>query len=377
MTQPVNALERSTGLCVSSARKRKGRFPTAGSRRKAVLVAGNFLPATINNRGVCQDLAEKLENVGWTVLTTSHHANRALRLLDMTSAVLRNRRDYDVAQVDVFSGRAFMLAEAACLALHSIEKPYVLTLHGGNLPSFACRWPKRVARLLQSADAVTTPSRYLLETMMPYRAGLRLHPNPLELSRYQFSLRRKVRPRLIWLRAFHQTYNPLMALHVVAMLEREFAGIHLTMIGPDKDDGSLQALRNAAKALGIADQIALPGNVPKSEVPNRLNDADIFLNTTNADNTPVSVLEAMACGLCVVSTNVGGIPYLLNDEHDALLVPPREPAMMARAVHRLLREPQLAENLSRNGRHHVEQFDWLRVLPKWDELLMSIVPGKK
>jgi glycosyltransferase involved in cell wall biosynthesis len=100
---------------------------------------------------------------------------------------------------------------------------------------------------------------------------------------------------------------------------------------------------------------------------------DIFLNTTNVDNTPISVLEAMACGLCVVSTNVGGIPYLLEHEHDALLVPPDDPAAVATAVRRLLTEPDLAEQLSRNARQKAEKFDWSIILPQWEALLISVL----
>ena len=92
------------------------------------------------------------------------------------------------------------------------------------------------------------------------------------------------------------------------------------------------------------------------------------MNTTNVDNTPLSVLEAQAAGLCVVSTNVGGLPYLLADGHDALLVPPDDPAAMAEAVRRAISEPGLAASLSRNGRAKAEEFDWTCVLPRWESL---------
>ncbi|RIK26321.1 MAG: glycosyl transferase family 1, partial [Chloroflexi bacterium] len=112
--------------------------------------------------------------------------------------------------------------------------------------------------------------------------------------------------------------------------------------------------------------------VPKEEVPAWLQRGDIFLNTTNVDNTPVSVIEAMACGLCVVRTNVGGIPYLLDHEQDALLVPPNDPDAMADAVRRILTEPGLAERLSRNARRKAEQFDWETILPQWERLLTEV-----
>jgi glycosyltransferase involved in cell wall biosynthesis len=108
-------------------------------------------------------------------------------------------------------------------------------------------------------------------------------------------------------------------------------------------------------------------------VPGHLGQADILLNTTNFDNTPVSILEAMACGLPVVSTNVGGISHLLEDGSTALLVPPANAEEMANAVTRLLREPDLAVSLARNGRRQVEVFDWKFVVPRWERLLEGLI----
>ena len=342
---------------------------------KTVLLVGNFLSGSSGNRGVCEDLAERLARSGWGVVTTSDRRARLARLSDMIGTAWRRRRDYDVSQVDVYSGPAFSWAEAACWTLRRARKPFVLTLHGGNLPAFARRWPGRVRRLLGSAPAVTTPSRYLLERMRPYRVDLHLLPNPLDLAAYRFEPRDRPGPRLIWLRAFHETYNPRLAARVLGRLEAEFPEVRLTMIGPDKGDGSLRATRRLAAELGVDDRLALPGAVPKADVPSGLVAGDIFLNTSNVDNTPVSVIEAMACGLSVVSTRVGGIPYLLEDERDALLVPPDDPGAMADAVRRLLTEPGLSGRLSRNARAKSEGFDWSTILPRWDSLLRSLASG--
>jgi glycosyltransferase involved in cell wall biosynthesis len=294
------------------------------------------------------------------------------RLLDMVKTVYRRRREYAVAQVDVFSGSAFLWAEAVCAVLRRLGKPCILTLRGGNLPEFARRHPVRVRRLLRGAQAVTAPSRYLYERMAPYRPDLRLLPNALDLRAYPFRLRRNPAPGLVWLRAFHEIYNPSLGPKVLARLLPEFPDARLTMVGPDKGDGSLERARQTARDLGIAERVCFPGGVAKTEVPDWLQKGDIFLNTTNVDNTPVSVLEAMACGLCVVSTNVGGLPYLLNHEQDALLVPPDDAAAMASAVRRVLAEPGLSERLSANGRAKAGQHDWSVVLPQWEALFLSL-----
>jgi glycosyltransferase involved in cell wall biosynthesis len=319
-----------------------------------------------------EDLAERLRQAEYDLVTVSAYHNWLLRSAHMLTMTILRRHDYKVSVVDLYSGRAFLWAESVCRALRMIGKNYVLTMRGGNLPLFARRWPNRVRRLLGSAAAVTSPSDYLLEQMKPYRDGLHLLPNPLDVGIYKFRLRSQPQPKLMWLRAFHEVYNPALAPKVVASLAREFPGTHLTMLGPEKGDGSLQRTQQVAAGLGVAKRMMLPGGVFKADVPEWLNQGDIFLNTTNVDNTPISVLEAMACGLCVVSTNAGGIPYLLEHERNALLVPPNDPEAMAAAVHRVLTEPSLAQGLSINARKKVEQFDWSIILPQWESLLMEV-----
>jgi len=363
-----NVLSSQENQCLSSGAKVGLKPP--------VLLVGNFLSSfVIGERHVCEDLAAHLAASHWTVLTTSEKTGRIARLIDMLRTVWSRRKEYTVAQVDVYSGNAFVWAEAVCKILSWIRKPYILTLHGGNLPAFSRRWPQRVCRLLRSADAVTTPSRYLLESMAHYRPDLRLLHNPLDLSSHRFRLRDRPQPRLVWIRAFHHIYNPMLAVRVLALLAADFPDFELIMVGPDKRDGSLQALQKLARELGLSDRIVLKSGVPRDEVPQWLNKADIFLNTTHTDNAPVSVLEAMACGLCVVSTNVGGIPYLLEDEQDAILVLPNNPEAMANAVRRILAEPGLATHLSKNARQKAEQFAWSNILPKWELLLTLAVNG--
>ncbi|HWZ85062.1 MAG TPA: glycosyltransferase family 4 protein [Thermoanaerobaculia bacterium] len=315
----------------------------------------------------------RLRGAGWTVQATSASRGRLRRLADMLLTAWTRRHEYAISQVDVYSGPAFLWALAVTSLLRVIGKPYVLTLHGGRLPRFSRRWPRSVRRVLKSARAVTVPSGYLLREMKPYRADMVLLPNPLDVAAYPFSVRSQPRPRLVWLRAFHETYNPSLAPAVLAVLVARIPEVSLTMIGPDRGDGSLEATLAAAARLGVADRLRVVPGVPKEDVGRALSEADVFLNTTNVDNTPVSVLEAMACGLCVVSTNVGGIADLVDDGRDGILVRPADAAAMADAILRVLGDPSLAARLSGNARRKAELFDWSIVLPKWERVLQSAV----
>jgi glycosyltransferase involved in cell wall biosynthesis len=282
------------------------------------------------------------------------------------------RHDYDHAHIDVFSGAAFVWAEAVAFELRRLGKPYALTLRGGNLPTFAAAWPRRVRHLLGSAVAVTAPSPYLERTMAAYAPRLTPIPNALATAAYPFTLRARPAPRLVWLRSFHAVYNPVMAVDVLAAISRARPDASLVMIGFDKGDGTRSATERRADELGVRARLTIVPGVAKPEVATQLARGDVFLNTTNADNTPLSVIEAMASGLCVVSTSAGGMPDLVRDGEDGLLVPPGDAAAMAAAVTRVLDEPALAERLSAAARARALAYDWDRVLPAWDALLDEV-----
>lgn len=342
-----------------------------------IFIAANFLSSAGGSRSVVEDLAERLQARGYELVTASHYRGGWLRGAHMIATALAPRARYDVAVVDLYSGRAFLIGEALSFVLKMLGRPFVLVLRGGALPEFSARRERRVRACLARAAAVAAPSRYLLEEMRPFHDALQLLPNPVNLAAYEARVRQTVEPRLMWLRSFHEIYNPTLAPQVVALLAKDFPDVQLTMVGRDKGDGSFQRTREVASSLGVADRITFPGGVLKRDVPAWLNRGDIFLNTTNVDNTPVSVLEALASGLCVVSTNVGGVPHLLEDGRDALLVPPADAEAMASAVRRLLEDSTLAARLSREGRTKAEQFDWSLVMPQWESLFASLAKRRE
>ena len=336
----------------------------------SVLLIGNFFAAP-GARAVGEDLAERLEGRGHSVWSCSGRTNRVARLSDMLWTAWQHRHDYRVAQVDVYSGPSFLWAEAVCRLFRQVRKPYVLTLRGGALPAFAARHARRVRRLLASAAAVTAPSPYLARELARFRPDIRILQNPLDLRRYPYRRRGPAPPDLVWLRSFEKLYNPDLAVRVVKILSDTVSGVRLTMIGRDKGDGSLDHARRLAADLGVAARIAFIPGVAKEDVPACLDRGAMFLNTADVDNTPVSVLEAMACGLCVVSTGAGGIPDLLRHNVDALIGRCGDADGLAALVRSVLDNTALAQSLSAEARRSAEAVDWSRILPRWEELLES------
>ena len=338
-----------------------------------LLMIGNYLNSPRHNQNVWHSLAQHLSDNGWAVITSSSRESQILRLMDMVLSILRHRAAIDVGQIDVFSGRAFFFAEVTAWLLSFIKKPVILTLHGGKLPQLAQSHPKRVQKLLQRARVVVTPSPFIQQSLAGLHSDIRFIPNPVELNNFVFRKRETFQPRLIWVRVFHQVYNPRLAVEVVNALKNEYPTIRLTMIGPDEGDGSQDATLTYIRDMGLSDFVQIIPGLPYSEIPKYLDQEDIFLNTSNFDSAPRCLIEAMACGLCVISTNVGGIPWMVKDQVDGLLVPPNDYNVMTEAIRTVLEHAELAQQLSVNGRRKAEIYNWPAILSLWEKLLREVI----
>jgi glycosyltransferase involved in cell wall biosynthesis len=115
--------------------------------------------------------------------------------------------------------------------------------------------------------------------------------------------------------------------------------------------------------------VKFTGKLSKQEWIKLSEGYDVFINTTHFDNTPVSVIEAMALGLPIVSTNVGGITYLLENNKTALLVNDNDMQGMTMAIKKIIQNRDLKQHLVKNAQHLVQEFDWDKVKNKWDEVL--------
>lgn len=304
---------------------------------------------------------------GYAVVVTSNKWKQLSRLTDMLKTTYTHRRKVDAVLIDTYSTRNFYYAVAVATLCRRFKIPYFPILRGGNLPERIQRSKRLSNRLFGSAAVNVAPSRYLLEGFK--KAGyenLVYIPNSIPLENYRFKLREQPQYKLLWVRSFAAIYNPMMAVRVVELLRDRGMSVSLCMVGPDKD-GTMQECKAAAEEKGL--DIQFTGMLPKEEWISRSRDYDIFISTTNFDNTPVSVIEAMALGLPVISTNVGGVPFLVDHNKTGLLVPPDDSEGMVEAIASLVNEPGEAVRLARNARKLVEGFDWEVVKRMWGEVL--------
>jgi glycosyltransferase involved in cell wall biosynthesis len=135
----------------------------------------------------------------------------------------------------------------------------------------------------------------------------------------------------------------------------------LTVVGSGKDEHQLRALAGTLRL----NHVAFAGRVAPSAINRVYSDHDIYLQSPDIDNMPLSLLEAFSSGLPVVSTDVGGIPAMLRHGEHGLLAPANDHATLAAHVLRLLDEPNLGWMLARNARETVEAYRWPVVREEW------------
>src|SRR5213078_1580899 len=142
----------------------------------------------------------------------------------------------------------FILADLASLAGKLFRIPAIFVLHGGNLPEFTKRHPLWIRRVLQRAEILVAPSTFLVGEIERFGFKVRVIPNVIDLTNYPYKLRRKISPKLFWMRSFHPIYNPQMALGTLAAVKRTDPGATLVMAGVDK--GLENSIKDSAEKMG-------------------------------------------------------------------------------------------------------------------------------
>lgn len=322
-------------------------------------------PGRVTTQG--EFLTDLLRADGYPVVSVSSAANRYVRVLDIVATVVKERSSVDTILLQTYSGPSFRIAELVSALGSRFGHRIILHLHGGGLPRQFGADPGRAQRVLRRAEKIVAPTLFLAEAVSRLGYEAQVIPNGIDLSEYDFRLRDRPRPRLLWMRSFQELYNPWMALRVVARLRERVPGVRLVMAGQDK--GLLGPVREEAGRMGLSENVEFPGFLDASGKQRYAAACDIYVNTNRVDNAPVAVIEAGAWGLPVVSTDVGGVGRLLRHGETGLLVPDDDDAAMAESVRRLLEEPALAGQLSRNARERAEESAWPRILPQWRAVL--------
>jgi len=274
---------------------------------------------------------------------------------------LHRLRQVDVVHVFSASYWSFLIAVApALLAARRFGKRILLNYHSGEAEDHLERWGALVHPWLALAHEIVVPSEYLRAVFARHGYPARAVPNLVDTTRFRYRDRMPPHARLLSARNLEPHYRVDVTLDAFALLKERFPLATLTIAGAGSEHGRL-----ARRAAAIGGDIRFLGRVNPADMPEHYEAADVFVNASVVDNQPLSVLEAFAAGLPVVSTATGDIGALVRDGETGLIVPPDDPAAMAKALTVLLEYPVRSLRMARQARSEVEAFTWSRLREQW------------
>lgn len=276
----------------------------------------------------------------------------------------------DVIHVMANSGWSWHLFAAPAVWIARLRRvPVVVNYRGGEAAEFLARSARTVRGTVRCASRLIVPSGFLKDVFGRHGMTAEVVPNIVDLDRFHPAAQLAAEPQIIIARNLEPIYDIATALRAFARVSEFQPGAKLLVAGTGPQE---EALKRLAAELGVAQQVDFAGRLDRDEMARHLRDSRIALNPSLADNMPNSVLEALASGVPVVSTRVGGVPHIVQHGTTALLVPPGDPEAMAAAILRLLQDPATAERLRAAGLDLVRAFTWTAVGPRWGALYRAL-----
>src|SRR5215216_1227107 len=313
----------------------------------------SFLPINPRLPGILR----KLQSIKYVrTVTTS-----ILYILNL----LREVRKYDVIHIFSASYLSFLIAPTPAILVSKLYgKKILLNYHSGEAEDHLRRWPRSTRNILKLVDKVVVPSEYLVRVFAKFGFDTCAIFNVIDLDRFEFRRRTQLRPIFLSNRNLEAHYGVDCVLRAFAYIQRHVPDAVLTVVG---DGSQRQALENLATELHLQ-QTTFTGRVEHDEINRQYSASDIYLNASKIDNQPLSILEAFACGLPVVTTDAGGIPDIVTDETTGFVVPVGECESLAARALQLLHNQNIATKMTEHARAECMKYTWPVLCPQWLDL---------
>jgi glycosyltransferase involved in cell wall biosynthesis len=284
----------------------------------------------------------------------------------------RGLKDVDVAHIFSASYSSFLLAPlpAWCVARMRGKKTLINYRSGEARDHLQGSLIAR--RALGSTDRLIVPSGYLVDVFREFGLNAQVVPNIIDLSQFKYRPRRPLRPHLVCTRGFHPYYGIDIVVRAFAEVQQSYPEAQLDLVGGGALEESIRELVNQLKL----SHVSFLGVASRQEIGKFYDRADIFVNASNLDNMPVSVLEAFAAGTPVVTTEPEGMKYIVTHERSGLLSRPGDAKALAQNILRVLREPELAARLAQNAYDESSRYRWAAVREQWLNVYASLAPSR-
>jgi glycosyltransferase involved in cell wall biosynthesis len=276
--------------------------------------------------------------------------------------LIRELRRADVVHIFSASFSSFLLAPLpATVVARILGKAVVLNYHSGEARDHLARSAIARHTLRRGVDVNVVPSAFLRDVLASFDIPATAISNTIDVREFPYRIRDPLRPKLLSTRNFEANYNLPCTLRAFAIVQARHADATLTLVGGGSQE---PILRELSSSLGLRN-VVFAGRIPPRDIHRYYDDADLYVQTPAVDNMPLSMIEAFASGLPVVSTDVGGVPALLQNEVHGLLAPPDDSTAVAACVLRLLEQPDYARQLAAAAQRTCAAYQWPAAREGW------------
>ncbi len=272
------------------------------------------------------------------------------------SNLLRTIPKNDIIYIFGASHLYFFLIVTPAVLLGNLFCKRVFVNYRGGGPQDFFRRNKYLIKSVLKKSKIVVPSAYLQEVIKQFLdLDSYIVPNFTYLEQFTFRKRSLFQPLLLCTRNFYHFYNIPCIIKAFKLISERYHDAFLGLVGdgPEKEN-----IINLIHNLGIEKKIKLYGKISHDKLPSIYNRYDIFVNASRIDNFPGSILEAFSAGLPVVTSNVGGIPYLVKNGETGFLVDPDNYEEFAEKIIFLIRNPEVTKTLVNNARKVAETYKW-------------------
>ncbi len=280
-------------------------------------------------------------------------------------SLFRRIPEYDVIHIFSASYFSFILAPTpAILVARFYGKPSILNYRSGEAEDHFTRWGTIVFPIMYLLDAIVVPSEYLVEVFAKFGFTATSIANVVDENAVAYRLRESVQPKIIVSRALESLYNIPCSIRAYKLVKDKYPRAELTILGYGSQEANLRAMVKDSHIAGVT----FTGRVEREEIGRLYFASDVFLNSSSIDNMPVSILEAFAAGLPIVTTNAGGIPFIVTDHVNGHLVEVDDHVALAERIIELIENPADVKRLSELGANEIKKYRWEAVSAQWRDL---------
>jgi glycosyltransferase involved in cell wall biosynthesis len=259
------------------------------------------------------------------------------------------------------SGLYFFAHSAPPLVLGKLfRKRIILNYRGGKAADFLKSWGWLAVPLMRLATEICVPSEFLKEVFGKYGLSSNLLPNIAQTEMFPWKERTRFAPALLVTRHLEPMYNTECLLRAFRIIQKTYPQAILSVAGDGSETIRLREMVSEWELPGVH----FLGPAAHRDLPALYASHDIYINSSNVDNFPGALVEAACCGLPIVTTGAGGIPWMIRNRESGIVVSLNDEKALAASVIEIIEHPEFACGIAAKARTWAEQFSWKNVLPK-------------